>query len=153
MLSTRVVLLQFMLLVCLAVILIPAGTHLFEYSAKMALEPSDYMVTQRIYAGWAWFGVPIYACIALLVLHAFVVRGLKLSFALTIASLVLIIVTQLIFWRYTFPMNALTSNWTSMPPDLEAARRQWELSHAVNAVLTFLAFITGSLAVLTSRPR
>jgi len=32
-------------------------------------------------------------------------------------------------------MNVASNNWTVTPADFEAARRQWEYSHAVSAVL------------------
>jgi len=41
-----------------------------------------------------------------------------------------------------------TDNWTVLPETFEAARRQWEYSHAVNAVLTFVAFVSVVLSVL-----
>ncbi len=149
--STRLLALQFTLLVCLAVILIPAGAHLFEYPSKMGLEPAEYMVTQRIYAGWAWFGLAIYAAMTLLAFHALALRKHRLPMVLSLVALAVIVLTQAIFWRYTFPMNALTRNWTVSPPDVAAARWQWETSHALNAILTFLAFILGTLSVLTGR--
>jgi hypothetical protein len=42
-----------------------------------------------------------------------------------------------------------TNNWTITPQDFEAARRQWEYSHAVNAVLTFVALLTITLSPFT----
>jgi hypothetical protein len=48
-------------------------------------------------------------------------------------------------------MNALTKNWTIMPPDLEAARQQWEYSHAANAVLTFAALALIAVGALASQ--
>ena len=42
----------------------------------------------------------------------------------------------------------VTNNWTINPQDFEAARRQWEYSHAVNAVLTFVALVTITLSTL-----
>ena len=46
-------------------------------------------------------------------------------------------------------MNVATNNWTITPQDFEAVRRQWEYSHAVNAMLTFVAFVTITLSALT----
>jgi hypothetical protein len=60
----------------------------------------------------------------------------------------LLLATQVIFWRFTYPMNAASSNWTVMPVAFEAARRQWEYSHAASAVLTFLALMTITLSGL-----
>src|SRR5262249_53798245 len=39
------------------------------------------------------------------------------------------------------PINAATNNWTIAPEAFEAARQQWEYSHAANAVPTFVAFV------------
>ncbi len=152
--DTRVTILQLILLACLAIILIPAGAHLFELPGKMALSAADYMAAQRIYAGWAWFGAPIYLAMVLLLLHAVLACRNRPCFWLSLMALALIAITQIIFWHYTFPMNSLTINWSIPPPDFAAARRQWEYSHAVNAALTFLAFMLATLAVLlVRRPR
>ncbi len=48
-------------------------------------------------------------------------------------------------------MNAATENWTVMPENWEALRMQWEYGHAVNAVLTFVAFVCVSLSVVVGR--
>jgi hypothetical protein len=42
---------------------------------------------------------------------------------------------------FTYPINRATDNWTVLPEAFEVARRQWEYSHAVNAVLTFAGFV------------
>jgi len=46
-------------------------------------------------------------------------------------------------------MNVATNNWTITPQDFEAVRRQWEYSHAVNAVLTFVALVAITFSTLT----
>src|SRR5215472_7536964 len=43
--------------ISVAVCLIPAGAHFFELANKMSLSTADYMTTQKIYAGWSFFGV------------------------------------------------------------------------------------------------
>jgi hypothetical protein len=68
---------------------------------------------------------------------------MSLSAALCLAA------TQVIFWMFTYPINVATDNWTVLPEAFEAARRQWEYSHAVNAVLTFVAFVSVILSVLS----
>jgi hypothetical protein len=71
---------------------------------------------------------------------------LSLSAALCTAA------TLAVFFAFTYPMNVVTANWTVTPPDFEVARRQWEYSHAFNAVLMLVAFAALALSVLTSRP-
>jgi hypothetical protein len=135
-------------IIAVALCLVPAGAHLFELPNKMALGPAQYMTVQTIYAGWALFGIAVFSALALTAWHALTARGHRAAFLLSLAAFALIAATQAIFWTYTFPMNALTQNWTVPPPDLEWARRQWEYSHAVNALLTFAAFVAITLSVV-----
>ena len=46
-----------------ALILVPSGAHLFELSGQINLNREAYFTVQQIYAGWAWFAVPIVAAI------------------------------------------------------------------------------------------
>jgi hypothetical protein len=78
--------------------------------------------------------------------------ALKPNYLLVVAlGTVCLGITQAVFWTFTYPMNVASNNWTVMPDSFEAARRQWEYSHAVNAVLTFVAFIALTLAVLSDK--
>src|SRR3546814_17304030 len=45
-----------------------------------------------------------------------------------------------IFFAGAFPANQETQNWTVIPSDWEELRRQWEYSHAINALLILIAF-------------
>jgi hypothetical protein len=142
---------RFLAVVAVAICLIPAGAHFFELSNKMALSPADYMTVQTIYAGWAFFGIAIFAAIALTLAHSIMVRQEGAALFWSVVAFLLLVATQVIFWMFTYPMNAETQNWTVPPPDLEMARRQWEYSHAVNALLTFVAFVAITLSVLAAR--
>jgi len=135
--------------VSVALCLIPAGTHFFELANKMSLSTAEYMTTQKIYAGWSFFGVAIIAAIAFTLTHTLMVRADRTAFLLSLTALLLLGATQVIFWTFTYPMNVATNNWTITPQDFEAVRRQWEYSHAVNAMLTFVAFVTITLSALT----
>ena len=57
----------------------------------------------------------------------------------------------MIFWAFTYPMNVASNNWTVTPENFEVARRQWEYSHAVNAVITFIAFVAIISSVLVDK--
>jgi hypothetical protein len=135
--------------ISVALCLIPAGTHFFELVNKMSLSTAEYMTTQKIYAGWSFFGVVIIAAIAFTLTHTLMVRAERTAFLLSLTALLLLGATQVIFWTFTYPMNVATNNWTITPQDFEAVRRQWEYSHAVNAMLTFVAFVTITLSALT----
>jgi hypothetical protein len=62
------------------------------------------------------------------------------AFLAAIATL-LLVANFTVFFAWTFPVNQATSNWTVMPADWEALRNQWEYSHAVNALLAFVALL------------
>ena len=48
--------------------------------------------------------------------------------------------------------NQITSNWTELPVEgWESLRRQWEYSHAVGAVLYFIALTSLVLSFLSPR--
>jgi hypothetical protein len=55
--------------------LITAGAHFFELANKMSLSTAEYMTTQKIYAGWAFFGVAIIAAIIFTLTHTLMVRA------------------------------------------------------------------------------
>jgi len=137
--------------ISVALCLIPAGAHFFELANKMSLSTADYMTTQKIYAGWSFFGVAIIAAIIFTLMHTLMVRAQRAAFFLSLTALLCLGATQGIFWTFTYPMNVATNNWTISPQDFEAARRQWEYSHAANAVLTFVALVTITLSTLTSK--
>ncbi len=59
--------------------------------------------------------------------------------------------TLLVFFVWTFPANRATANWKVVPTDWELLRRQWELSHAANALATFAALGFAALSMLAAR--
>ena len=139
--------------ISVALCLLPASAHFFELANKMSLSTAEYMTTQKIYAGWSFFGVAIIAAILLTLTHTLMVRAERTAFLLSLTALLCLGATQVIFWTFTYPMNVATNNWTITPQDFETARRQWEYSHAVNAVLTFVALVTITLSTLTYKGR
>lgn len=131
--------------------LIPAGAHLFELPNKLRLPPGEYMTVQSIYRGWALFGIVIFAALALTLVHTLMMRGHASAQLFSAIATACIVASLAIFFTFTQPMNVASSNWTSIPPDFEAARRQWEYSHAANAVVMLAAFVATALSVLASR--
>jgi hypothetical protein len=138
-------------IVFVALSLVPVGAHFFELPNKMELGRVDYMTVQNIYRGWAFFGIAIFGALAFTAWLAIGQRRQRLPFLLSFAAFVLLIITQVIFWTFTYPMNVITNNWTVTPDHFEAARRQWEYSHAASALLTFAALIAVVLSVLFDR--
>ena len=139
-------------IVFLTLVLVPAGAHLFELPNKLAMTPHDYLVAQASYRGWALFEIVVAGAIALSGLHAYLVRANRAAFRWSLIALACLAAAQIIFWTFTYPVNVLTDNWTSMPVDLESARRQWEFSHAAESTFDFTALVAMLLSVLASRP-
>ena len=127
--------------------LVPVGAHLFELPGKIAMPPNNYMIVQGIYRGWSLFGIVLLAGMLSTLMLAILRRRRQGVCALSLAAFVCLAATQIIFWVFTYPMNIASRNWTTMPDQFEAARRQWEYSHAASAVLTFLALLAVTASV------
>lgn len=138
----------FFSLVFVAIIFVPAGAHLAELLNKIALPRDQYFVVQGIYAGWALFGAPVFAALLSLLVLVISLRRERRPMAWALIAFLCIVATQVVFWTWTYPMNVATNQWTTIPDNWEAVRRQWEYAHAANAVLTFVAIVALSLSVL-----
>ena len=143
------VLVRVLSIVAVALYLVPTGAHLFELAGKLAMSPTDYMATQRIYSGWALFGIVAVVAILLTLAHAILRRRECCVFVLSLVAFVCLLATIVVFAVFTYPVNVASRNWTVMPGQLEAARRQWEYSHATSALLTFVALIALTTAIAT----
>ncbi len=117
--------------------------HLFALPGKINLPKDDYLVVQGIYRGWAWLGIFEIGAIPLTLIWAVWERKKKNIFPWLITSLIIFIISLVIFFMFTFPANQATANWTALPQDWEGLRKNWEYSHAVRAVLnlTGLSFL------------
>ena len=139
----------FFSLIFVSIIFVPAGAHLAELLNKIDLPKEQYFVVQSIYAGWALFGAPVFAALLSLLVLVISLRRERGPFTWALIAFLCIVATQVVFWVWTYPMNIATNNWTIIPENWEALRRQWEYAHAVNAVLTFVAVVALSLSVLS----
>lgn len=139
--SSRTNALWILAAVSVAIYLVPEGAHFFEMFSKMRLAPNDYMTVQRIYNGWALFGVVILLALACTLGLAVAMWRDRRARWLALAAFAALLGTQAIFWTFIFPMNVLTRNWTEMPGDFEGVRHQWEHAHAVSAALTLFALV------------
>lgn len=139
---------QFLAILVVAICLVPGGAHVFALPNKMAMAPDAYMTAQQIYAGWAQFGIAIVAALALTLIHTVMVRRDRAAFSWSLLAFLCLVAGQAVFWTLTYPMNVASANWTTMPPDLAGARRQWEYSHVADAALTFVAFVAIVLSAL-----
>src|SRR5688572_27717218 len=133
-------------LVLTAVALVPAAAHVLELPNKLPLAREAYLTVQQVHRGWSRIGfVVVAATIATLWLA--VVSDESSEVPATIAFLA-ILMTQVVFWLYTFPVNRRTHNWTEAPENWEELRDRWEISHAASALLNFIAFVCVAVAIL-----
>jgi len=142
-------LIQLLAIIAAALYLVPTGAHLFELPHKMALSPPEYMTVQQIYAGWELFGIVIAIALLATLTNTLLVRPDRRAFAWSLAAFVALAATQGAFWAFTYPVNVATRFWTVSPQLFEAARQQWEYSHAASAVLTLVALIAIVFSSLT----
>lgn len=131
-----------------AFVLGPTLAHLLELPAKIRLDRADYLVAQQLYRGWAFIGVPLYLAIILIAVLAVRLWRAGRNWGWALAALSFFIAAQVVFWVWTYPVNLATSQWTVLPDDWEALRRQWEFSHATGACCTFLALACLVISVL-----
>ena len=142
---------QFLALALTALALVPSGAHLFELANKMSLGAEQYFIVQSIYRGWSLFGIVLFGALIANLALALLLRGRGAPFALALFGFFSIALTLVIFFIWTYPANQATNNWTMIPNDWEQLRRQWECSHAVNAVVTFAAFCSVALSSLMAK--
>jgi hypothetical protein len=142
---------QFLALVLTALALVPSGAHLLALPNKMDLSEAQYFTVQGIYRGWALLGIVLCAAILADLALVIVLRRQRAAFRCALAAFLLMAATLAIFFAWIFPANQVTVNWTVVPENWRALRAQWEYSHAVNAVLTFLALCAVALATLLAR--
>jgi len=142
---------QFLALVLTALALVPAGAHLFTLPNKIDLAQEQYFIVQNIYRGWALFGIVWIGALLANFALAVMLRGRGRPFILALIAGLCVMVMFAIFFTWTYPANQATDNWTTIPANWEQLRRQWEYSHAANALVTFVAFCAVALSVLTTR--
>ena len=119
--------------------------HLFELPNKIGLPAQDYLLVQQVYRGWAFLGVLPCAALLSTLLVAVRVRETRRAFTLALGAFLCLAGMLAVFFIFTYPVNAVTENWTFLPDNWEALRRRWEYSHAAGAVLQVIAM--GSLIV------
>jgi hypothetical protein len=138
---------RWLALLSTAIAIMPAGAHLFELPNKIGLGQQDYFVVQGIYAGWALFGIVLFAALAATLAYAVALYVQDRPFAFAAAAFALLLANLGLFFALTFPTNQATQNWTVAPENWESLRAQWEYSHAANALVIFAAFVCLLIAV------
>lgn len=144
-------LLQSVAMVLTALALAPGGAHLFALPNKIDLSESDYFITQSVYRSWALLGIVLIGAAIADVALALLIRAQRAPWIFALIGGLCLVATLVIFFVFTFPANQATNNWTQVPADWEQLRWRWELSHAVNAVITIFAFCSLTISLLLTR--
>jgi hypothetical protein len=139
----------FLSLFLIALCLAPAMAHGLELLNKIDLPAEEYLVVQKIYRGWALYALIIFPALIATIILVFRLRKQKPVFWLAFIGLICMLITQVIFWTFTFPANRQTKNWTILPDNWELLRKDWEYSHTVGAVFWIIAFALMLGACLT----
>ena len=141
----------FLALIFTALALIPGGAHLFSLPNKIGMAQEQYFIAQRAYDGWWMMAFILIPAMAINAIFAVMLRAERPAFYFALAGCICLAATLAIFFAWTYPANVATQNWTVAPAGWDELRRQWEYSHAVNAVLTFASFCLIALASLSVR--
>lgn len=128
--------------------LIAPAAHLFGLRKKIVMPKDEYFVVQKIYIGWWLAGLFLPAAFLANVALAVEVGTDASAFWFAASAAMLILLNLTIFVIWTQPINKATQNWTVRVVNWQAERRQWELSHAAKAGVTFLALWAATLAAL-----
>ena len=144
--------LQFLAVVLTALALVPGGAHLLVMPNKLGLDEAAYFSVQEIYRGWALLGIVLVAALAADLALVIGARHQPVPFRLALVGVICLAATLAVFFLWTYPANQATADWTAVPDDWAALRRQWEYSHAANALLTLAALCLVTLSVLRWRP-
>jgi hypothetical protein len=144
---------QFVAILCMAVAMAAGWAHLLELPNKIGLSREDYLTVQQIYRGWALLGILVVGALISAGALTWLRRSAGAPFYFALLATVLIALSLVVFFWFTFPVNQATQNWTVLPQEWEKLRRQWEYSHAAGAILDFTAFASLVLSVISERQR
>jgi hypothetical protein len=133
-------------------VVLSAGlAHVFSLPNKIHLSRTDYLISQQAYKGWSLFGFAVIISMLFILLQAFLWRKYRPVFIFSMVAFACLLISQVIFWVYTYPANQQTSNWTYLPDDWISLRNKWEYSHLFAAIADMLAVVFLICAALKSR--
>jgi hypothetical protein len=128
---------------------LPSAAHLLELPGKAGLSPATYFEVQSIYAGWAWFAIPVLLAV---VLNAWLGTALlprdRLAAASALSAASLTGATIAIFFTAIDPANRFTREWTSPTAGWQNYRASWEHGHAISALLLIVALVLTTIAAV-----
>jgi hypothetical protein len=142
-------LLFFLALLSTALALGGALAHALELPNKINLSEHEYFIVQKAYRGWNRLAFLLLVELGSMCAIAVLSRHDPRILWPTVVAVACLLCAQAAFWIYTYPANTATHNWTTVVPDWQARRRQWEYSHAVGALFQVLAMSALTIAELS----
>jgi hypothetical protein len=141
----------FLALLSTAITLGGALAHAFELPNKIGVSREAYFIMQRAYDGWWMLAFVLLAQFLSIAAVIYLARRRHAVFWYAVTAFLGVAGAQAVFWIYTQPANAATSNWTVQPENWEALRRMWEYSHLSGAIFQLTAMVMLLLAALSRR--
>jgi hypothetical protein len=92
-----------------------ALSHLYELPNKIDISREHYPIVQRNYDGWWQLAYVLAAQLVGILAALLLTRGDVWTLGWLLLALAGVIGAQGVFWVYTYPANAATSNWTVLP--------------------------------------
>jgi hypothetical protein len=138
----------FVALLATALALAGALAHAFELPNKIDLPRDEYFIVQNIYRGWWQFAYVLAAQLLAIIALIILARQQPGVVWPAVVALACLVAAQVLFWTYTYPANAATANWTTIPENWATLRNQWEYSHAAGAAFQFIAMVSLIIAAL-----
>lgn len=149
--------LQFVTLICAALVFGLTLTHVLQGPGSRALSGPQWLVVQNtFYGGFAVVGgiaeVVGLISAAILAVRAIRQRDVRAAVAPLTAALCLL-GTLVVYWFGNRPVNNRVANWTpdTLPPDWTAYRDTWETAHATSAGLAGIALLVIAIALVWGR--
>jgi hypothetical protein len=127
-----------------------------EIPGKLRLEGATWLAVQHnLYVGFGTVGAAIeVAAIVLAWILVVMVRRRRPALWWTLGAAVCVTAGLVEWFLLVAPMNAALSAWTpeTLPADWTRYRDQWEIGHAIHALLFALGFSALAIALLAETP-
>jgi hypothetical protein len=141
---------QFLAIILTALALVPLGAHLASLPNKINLTAEQYFIIQSSYSGWFLFALVQIPSVIVAVVLVVMMRADALPFRLALIGGAAMAATLAIYFIWVNPANLATEQWTVIPDNWQALRRQWEYGHAASAVFNLVALCAITAAVVTA---
>ena len=126
-------------------------SHLLELPGKLELSKENYQAVQSIYGDWILMVFVEGVSLVLTVYLAIIERRKKRTRNLLVVASSLFLISIIVFFIFTIPIDKATDNWSVLPADWETLRNQWEYSYAGRALLNLTGFCFLVLGVLKKK--